>query len=109
MKKIITVLSFILAVAVLPCSSQAAGSSLEVVLYDAVVGAGIGALAGAATMAFMDHPGDHYERIAQGASIGVLCGIAFGFYEIRPILYSYKDRSGHEQRVYGLQVSLPLK
>jgi hypothetical protein len=79
------------------------------VLYDAVVGAGIGALAGAATMAFMDHPSDHYERIAQGAGIGVLCGIAFGFYEIRPVLYSYTDHSGEKQRVYGLQFSMPLK
>ncbi len=112
MKKLVTILAFVLAVAAFPCSSPAAGPdnpSLDVVLYDSLVGAGIGALAGTATLAFMDHPGDHMERIVQGAAIGMLCGMVFGFYEIRPVLYSFTDPSGKREMAYGLSFNLPLK
>jgi len=112
MKKIIALLAFVLAVFVLPCPSQAAGPgdpSLEVVLYDSLVGAGIGALAGTATLAFMDHPGDHLDRVYQGAAIGMLCGMVFGMYEIRPVLYSYTNHSGKRDTAYGLAFTMPLK
>ncbi len=112
MKKLVTILAFVLAVAAFPCVSPAAGPdnpSLDVVLYDSLVGAGIGALAGTATLAFMDHPGDHMERIVQGAAIGMLCGMVFGFYEIRPVLYSFTDPSGKRETAYGLSFNLPLK
>jgi hypothetical protein len=112
MKKIITILAFVLAVFVLPCPSQAAGPekpTLEIILYDGLVGAGIGALAGTATLAFMDHPNDHLNRIAQGAAVGVLCGMAFGLWEIRPVLYSCTDHEGKKDMAYGLSFNLSLK
>lgn len=112
MKKIIAIAAFVLAAAFSPCLSQAAGPekpTLEIVLYDGLVGAGIGAVAGTATLAFMDHPGDHLNRIAQGAAIGALCGMAFGFYEIRPVLYTYTDHAGKRDMAYGLAFNLPLK
>lgn len=108
MKRIIVSLALIVTVFILPCRSQAA-SSLDVVFYDSLIGAGIGGLIGAATLAFMDHPGDHLRRVAQGASIGLVCGVAFGVYEIRPMLYSTTDPDGKKDRVYGLMVSMPLK
>lgn len=112
MKKIIAIAAFVLAAAFSPCVSQAAGPdkpTLEIVLYDGLVGAGIGAVAGTATLAFMDHPGDHLDRIYQGAAIGVLCGMVFGFYEIRPVLYTSTDPSGKRDTAYGLAYTLPLK
>lgn len=109
MKKILVSVTLILALFILPCKSFAE-SSLDVVLWDSLVGAGIGALAGAATLAFMDHPGDHLRRVTQGASIGLLFGVGFGVYEIKPMLYSYTEpNDGKRERVYGLLVNVPLK
>lgn len=108
MKRVVLFIAFALIVVALLCRSQA-GSTLNVVLWDSLVGAGIGALAGAATLAFMDHPGDHLERIPQGAAIGVIAGIAFGFYEISPVLYSRVTPDGKHERVYGLQLNYALK
>jgi hypothetical protein len=108
MKKACVSIALGLMLLILPCASHAQ-SSLEVVLYDSLVGAGIGALVGAATLAFVDHPSDRLERIAQGASIGLIGGIAFGFYEISPVFYTSVDPAGNKERVYGLAVTVPLK
>lgn len=108
MKKLIVSIAFVLSVFMFPVQSHA-GSSLEVVFWDSLMGAGIGALAGTATLAFMDHPGDHLQRITQGASVGLICGIGFGLYEISPIFYTNTLPSGKKERVYGLQLTVPLK
>ncbi len=108
MKKLLVSLTLILAIFILPCKSSAE-SSLDVVLWDALVGAGIGALVGTATLAFMEHPGDHLQRIAQGASVGLIFGVGFGIYEIKPMLYSYTVPDGKRERVYGMMVGIPLK
>lgn len=108
MKKAFVTMALVLSLFALPSTSNAQ-SSLEVVLWDSLLGAGIGALVGAATLAFMDHPGDHLERIAQGASVGLIGGIAFGFYEISPVFYSSVDPAGNRERLYGLRVTVPLK
>jgi hypothetical protein len=108
MKKGLIILSLFLALFMLPQQSQAA-PTLEVVLQDSLWGAGIGALAGAATLAFMDHPSDHYARIYQGAAIGLFCGLAFGVYELHPMFYSYTTPSGEKENFYGLTLNIPLK
>ncbi|MBN2297184.1 MAG: hypothetical protein JXM72_01250 [Deltaproteobacteria bacterium] len=108
MKKIIITLSLLVLLFALPARSHA-GSSLEIVLWDSLMGAGIGALAGAATLAFMEHPNDHLERIAQGASVGLICGLGFGIYEISPMFYTTTSPSGKKERVYGLRVNIPLQ
>ncbi|MDT8273593.1 MAG: hypothetical protein RRA35_10435 [Desulfomonilia bacterium] len=95
-------------VSFLPVRSHA-GSPLQVVLYDSLIGAGIGALVGASTLAFMDNPSDNSIRIAQGASIGLICGLAFGLYEISPMFYTMRTPSGETGWVYGLQVGIPFK
>jgi hypothetical protein len=88
-----------------PFNAQAA-PPLKVVLEDSLWGAAIGTLAGAATLPFMKHPSDHYDRLAQGAGIGLIGGMVFGFCEISPVLYTY-ERPGHA-RVYCLSLTLPL-
>jgi hypothetical protein len=108
MKKIVMILALCLALVSLPVSSRAASSSLQVVLIDSLWGAGIGALAGAATLAFMDHPSDHYERIYQGAAVGLFIGMGFGVYELSPMFYSYTTPAGKKETVYGLTLNVPL-
>lgn len=108
MKKVIVSFALVLALFVLPAQSHA-GSSLEVVFWDSLMGAGIGALVGGAALAFMEHPGDHLERIAQGASVGLICGLGFGMYEISPMFYTTTLPSGKKERVYGLQLRVPLQ
>lgn len=108
MKKIVIILALCLAFISLPNDSRAASSSLQVVLIDSLWGAGIGALAGAATLAFMDHPSDHYERIYQGAAVGLFLGLGFGVYELSPMFYSYTTPAGKKETVYGLTMNIPL-
>lgn len=59
-------------------SSYAADNTLREVFQDAFYGAGIGALVGAAFMAFTRKPADHLENVGYGAAIGVLAGTGYG-------------------------------
>ncbi|HIJ96721.1 MAG TPA: hypothetical protein HPP94_13485 [Desulfuromonadales bacterium] len=59
-------------------SSYASDNTLREVFEDAFYGAGIGALVGAAFMAFTKKPADHLENIGYGAAVGVLAGSAYG-------------------------------
>ena len=107
MKKGLIIISLCLAFFTLPGQLRAA-QTLEVVLVDSLWGAAIGGLVGGATLAFMDHPGDHLERIYQGAAIGIICGVAFGIYEIRPMFSSYTTPTGQKEHLYGLTMNIPL-
>jgi hypothetical protein len=107
MKKGLIIISLCLAFFMLPAQSKAA-QTLEVVLVDSLWGAGIGALVGGATLAFMDNPGHHFDRVYQGAAVGIICGVAFGLYEIRPMFSSYTAPSGQREHVYGLTMNIPL-
>jgi len=107
MKKGLIIISLCLAFFMQPVQSQAA-QTLEVVLVDSLWGAAIGGLVGGATLAFMNNPGHHLDRVYQGAAIGVICGVAFGLYEIRPMFSSYTTPSGQKEHVYGLSLNIPL-
>ncbi len=41
-----------------------------------------GTLVGAASLAFVDKPGDNLQRVARGASLGLYMGIALGAYTV---------------------------
>ena len=41
-----------------------------------------GTLVGAASLAFVDKPGDNLQRVARGASLGLYAGIALGVYTV---------------------------
>jgi len=92
MKKGLIILVLCLSFSMLPEQSQAA-QTLEVVLRDCLWGTGIGALADAATIPFMKHPGYHYIRILQGASIGLFSALEYDIYdiEIHPVYYSISN------------------
>lgn len=49
-------------------------------LVSATYGTLVGALVGAATLAFEDDPGENLQRIARGASLGLYAGILLGIY-----------------------------
>ena len=101
----ITVLGFYTLA--LPTNARAGSSSLQIIFEDTLWGMGIGALVGAASLAFVNEPSDHMDRIAQGASIGIIGGICFGFYEVSPLFYSMKDpRTGERTYVMGLNFRL---
>lgn len=41
-----------------------------------------GTLVGAASLAFVDKPGDNLQRVARGASLGLYAGIGLGYYTV---------------------------
>lgn len=41
-----------------------------------------GTLVGAASLAFVDKPGDNLQRVARGASLGLYTGIGLGYYTV---------------------------
>ena len=108
MKKglIITVLCLLFF---MPPGQSRAAQPLAIVFDDCLWGTGIGALVGAATLPFTNHPGDHYIRLLQGASIGLFCGLGYGIYELHPVYYSYTTPSGRKEQVYGFTMNIPLK
>jgi hypothetical protein len=113
MKRVIIIIMVVcFAICSLPQESRAASpssSSLEIVLWDCLLGAGIGGLVGVATLPFMTHPSNHYNRIAQGMSIGLICGLGFGVFELSPMYTSTTTPSGQKERIYGLTLNMPLK
>jgi hypothetical protein len=109
MKRVFIIMILGLVLCSLPQESQAAqSSSLELVFWDCIVGAGIGALVGTASLAFASHPSDHYDHIAKGASIGLLCGLGYGAWELRPMYTSSTNPSGQKDRIYGLCLNMRM-
>jgi hypothetical protein len=107
LKKTISAAVLFVIMATSPLTCRAA-SSLEVVFTDSLWGTVIGALAASATLAFVDHPSDHCERILHGAAVGLFLGIGFGIYEISPTFASNTRPDGEHERVYGLAFRLPM-
>lgn len=107
MKKLIVSAVLALSLISLPAESYAA-SQLQVVAEDTMWGAVIGGLVGTAALAFRDHPSDNLDLIYKGASVGLICGVAFGFYEISPVFYGYRDPVTKET-TYGLGIVIPLE
>jgi len=76
-RKISTLIVF--SIFLLAAVPARAGDAMEKTLRDAVYGGIVGALMGAAVMAFTDEPEDHLGYIPAGAAAGVLAGSAYGF------------------------------
>ncbi len=65
----------------LPRDSHAEESGVKIILKDGFYGGMVGALVGGALLAFKDNPEDHLDLVAKGAAIGVIGGVAVGFYQ----------------------------
>jgi hypothetical protein len=75
---IVLILFICIVVGAHPGKASGAEADFGVILKDGFYGGLAGALVGTATLAFTDDPGDHLDRIAYGAAIGVLVGTVFG-------------------------------
>jgi hypothetical protein len=84
MKKIAFMIVFSMLVALLPVKTVYAGGSdshsnaLGRIFTESLAGGAVGALVGAATLAFVDKASDHTENIGKGAAIGVILGAVYG-------------------------------
>lgn len=107
MKKLVLMVLLALVLVAPPTETYAA-SQLQVVAEDTLWGALIGALVGTAALAFRDHPSDHLDLITRGAAVGLVCGVGFGFYEISPVFYGYRDPVTRET-TYAMGVRIPIK
>jgi hypothetical protein len=63
-------------------SGQAADTSGREFMMSCTYGVLAGTLVGAASLAFVDKPGDNINRIARGASLGLYAGILLGVYVV---------------------------
>lgn len=65
-----------------PQAALADDIAFKRVLRNAFYGGAVGALVGAALLAFKDSPSDHLNFISVGAGAGVLVGTAWGVYDV---------------------------
>ena len=97
-------------------------------LVSATYGTLVGAMVGAASLAFEDEPSENLQRIARGASLGLYAGIALGIYvtsyygqesipieEISPEVESipgidvfYFEPLFHNKKLDGLKANLTI-
>ncbi len=81
------------ALVLTPQSSWARSSSTHEFLMSCTYGVLAGSMVGAASLAFTDRPGDHLQRVARGASIGLYTGILLGLY----VIYLVPDQQPRRQ------------
>jgi hypothetical protein len=89
------------------------GNSQREFIMSCTYGVLAGTLIGAASLAFVDHPSDHLNKVARGASLGLYAGILLGLYVIyvvpamapdpydNPLLSSMKLQVQPTANVYG--------
>ncbi|MEQ1664587.1 MAG: hypothetical protein ABL927_04345 [Bdellovibrionales bacterium] len=77
-KKFLKSLSIILLS--ISVSYQAQATPEREFIMSCTYGVLAGTLVGAASLAFIDKPGDNLQRVARGASLGLYVGIGLGFY-----------------------------
>jgi hypothetical protein len=61
-------------------AQDAEDNKMREFLTSAAYGTLVGALVGAASLAFVDNPDDELQKVAKGASLGLYAGIALGIY-----------------------------
>lgn len=62
--------------------SHAAPNEAREFIMSCTYGVLAGTLVGAASLAFVDKPGDNLQRVARGASLGLYAGIGLGYYTV---------------------------
>ncbi len=83
-------------------AQQAEDHKMREFLTSAAYGTLVGALVGAASLAFVDNPDDELQRVAKGASLGLYAGIALGIYVTQYYTEEAEPELGKE-----IEVSLP--
>jgi NhaP-type Na+/H+ or K+/H+ antiporter len=108
MKRSIIIVSLIFALALMPYRSYSADAGP--IFTTPLVGASIGAMIGYLTTFFAKNPADHYNsNVAIGTSIGFVAGLALGISESQKVSASFYQRDTKKERLYGLNITIPLK
>jgi hypothetical protein len=89
------VVAVLVAVMLVLSAAPARAARLEVVFKDGLWGAAIGALLGIAQVSTFKKPENETYRIGQGAALGIVLGVAFGFAEAGGAFASY-DREQNQ-------------
>lgn len=67
---------------VAPARAQQSANPEREFIMSCTYGVLAGTLVGAASLAFVDKPGDNLQRVARGASLGLYMGIGLGIYTV---------------------------
>ncbi len=76
------IFSIIVALSFLSFSADAQASSEREFIMSCTYGVLAGTMVGAASLAFVDRPGENLQQVARGASIGLYMGIGLGIYTV---------------------------
>jgi hypothetical protein len=108
MKRFIIIVTLIFALALMPYRSYAADAGP--IFTTPLVGAGLGAMVGYLTTFFARNPVDHYNsNVAIGAGIGFVAGLALGISGSQKASVSFYQRDTNKEKLYGLNINIPLK
>lgn len=108
MKRFLTITALVVAVALLPCRSDAGDAGP--LFTTPLVGLSIGAMAGFLAALLSAHPADHYDSYAYiGGSIGLACGFALGISEAGNTTALLYRHDTPKDKLYGLSIAISLK
>jgi hypothetical protein len=108
MKKSMMIVILIFALSLMPYRSYAADAGP--IFTTPLVGTTIGASVGYLTTFFAKNPADHYSsNIAIGAGIGFVAGLALGIPGSLKASTSFYQRDTNREKLYGLNINIPLK
>jgi NhaP-type Na+/H+ or K+/H+ antiporter len=108
MKKSIIIVILIFALALMPYRSYAVDAGP--IFTTPLVGTSIGAMIGYLTTFFAKNPADHYNsNVSIGAGIGFAAGLALGISGSLKASASFYQRDTSKEKLYGLNINIPLK
>ena len=108
MKRSLVVLVLVSAIAFLPCRSSA--EDIGPIFTTPLVGISIGAMAGYLATFLTKHPEDHYNSyVSVGAGVGFGLGLALGISSVVNAQASFYHRDSDKEKLYGLNITIPLK
>ena len=108
MKRSFIVLTLLFALALMPCRSYATDAGP--IFTTPLVGASFGAMIGYLTTFFAKNPVDHYNsNVVIGAGIGIVAGLALGISGSQKASASFYQRDTTKEKLYGLNINIPLK
>jgi hypothetical protein len=109
MKRLFVSLVLVLSIVCISPQSYAA-PGIGSLISTSLLGTSIGILVGATTLVFMNNPSDHQERVYRSAAIGFACGFGLGLYGmISPTYTESRTHQGQKEKVWGLQIRIPLE
>jgi hypothetical protein len=108
MKRSIIIIILLFSIALMPYGSYAADAGP--IFTTPLLGASIGATLGYLITFVSHHPADHYNsNVSTGAGIGLVAGLILGIYGLQDASASFYQRDTKKEKLYGLNINIPLK